>query len=63
MSATACCSLSRSPPGPWPGHYSFTFYLLLLYICYMNTVLLLAIGLNKIFLIPDYCKTRAQVDY
>ena len=38
MPATACCSLGKSPPGPWPGHYSFTFYLLLLFIGYMNTV-------------------------
>ena len=45
MPATACCSLNRSPPGPWPGHYSFTFYLVLLFICYMK--------LHNIFLIPD----------
>ena len=28
MPATACCSLSRSSPGPWPGHYSFTLIFL-----------------------------------
>ena len=60
MPATACCSLSRSLPGPWPGHYNCVqfIYLLFLFICYMTTLhciifMLLAIGLNKIFLIPD----------
>ena len=35
MPATACCSLSRSLPGPWPGR---TIYFLVLFICYMKTV-------------------------
>ena len=58
MPATACCSLSRSPPDLWPGHYSFTFYLLLFFILLHEYSTLYikcfaAIGLNKIVLIPD----------
>ena len=59
MPATACCSLDRSLPGPWPGqHYFVQFIEVILFMCYMNSVhciylMLLVIGLNKIFLIPD----------
>ena len=40
MPATACCSFSRSLPGPWPGHYNCVqfIYLLFLLICYMTTL-------------------------
>ena len=59
MPATACRSLSRSLPDPWPGQYNFiqqficyfcSFVTWILYIVYL---MLLAIGLSKIFLIPD----------
>ena len=58
MPATAYCSLSRSPPGPWPGHYSsvqFICYFCSYFTCilYYVYLLLLAIGPNKVFLIPD----------
>ena len=43
MPATACCSLSRSPPGPWPGHYSFTILLLFRILTVGGLLVLLAI--------------------
>ena len=65
MPATACCSLSRCLPGPWPGWARSalfrSIYCVILFMCYMNSVhriylMLLAIGLNKIFLIPELDK-------
>ena len=58
MPATAYCSLSRSPPGPWPSHYSsvqFICYFCSSFTCilYYVYLMLLVIGPNKVFLIPD----------
>ena len=33
MPATACCSLSRSLPGPWPGQHYFVQFIVLFYLC------------------------------
>ena len=58
MPATAYCSLSRSPPGPWPGHYSSVQFIchfcssFTCILCYVY-LMLLAIGPNEVFLIPD----------
>ena len=56
MPATAYCSLSRSPPGPWPGHCSsvqFICYCCSYFTCslYYVYLMLLATGPNKVFLI------------
>ena len=58
MPATAYGSLSRSPPGPWPSHYSsvqFICYFCSSFACilYYVYLMLLVIGSNKVFLIPD----------
>ena len=57
MPATAYCSLSRSPPGPWPVHYSSVQFICYFcssftYILYYVYLMLLAIGPNKVVLIP-----------
>ena len=56
MSATACCSLSRSLPGPWPGQCNFVLLFVTLVICYMHTLYIIINvagqhGLNKTCLI------------
>ena len=59
MPATAYCSLSRSPPGPWPSHYSSvqcicyfcSSFTCILYYVYL---MLLVIGPNKVVLIHDF---------
>ena len=58
MPATACCSLSRRLPGLWSVQFRSIYYVIL-FMCYMNSVhciylILLAIGLNKIFLNPEF---------
>ena len=65
MPATAYCSLSRNPPGPWPGHYSsvqFICYFCSSFTCilYYVYLMLLAIGPNKVFLIPDRSISRPR---
>ena len=58
MPATACCTLSRSLPGPWPGQYNFVQFIMLFSLCVIRILytvyfMLLVIGLNKIFLNPE----------
>ena len=65
MPATAYCSLSRSPPGPCPGNYSSVQFIC--YFCssctcilYYVYLMLLAIGPNKVFLVPDSAVPRRR---
>ena len=39
MPATACCSLSRSLPGPWPGHYNCVQFVIFVHLLYDNFTL------------------------
>ena len=56
MPATACCSLSRSLPGPWPGQHYFVQFIVLFYLCVtliMYTVFIYVAGHWAQSIIPD----------